>query len=165
MPRNRTSKGASGFSLVEIAIAIVVFVVGVIGFANTLILGTQMSRNNADRDAADMELSLISEQFRRDTAFNFDEATRRYKEASFFAASLPGFDGEAAEIATRLITDETRLDPAIDLNGDRDTSDRDVYLSARLLWAPTTSSPAARARVPRRASTLSRQSWDRCPAR
>ncbi|MFQ5505582.1 MAG: hypothetical protein ACE5F1_12400 [Planctomycetota bacterium] len=102
----------------EITIALSIFIMGAVGFASSIVSSQAMRRTTSESGTASHDLREILAQFRSACSQDFNGAVNTYLNGSFPSSSLPGSQGSpTALITTRIILDETKLSPSLDLNG------------------------------------------------
>ena len=127
--RNGNDTGQSGFTLVEFSMALVLLVTGLLGFVAALISSQTLTRASREMVIAHSALNSTIETFRDACVADFDAAVTGYSYQTNVNLDLLRGIGSGENMITRIIVDETRVQPPIDLNGDGDYNDTTVPLA------------------------------------
>jgi len=143
MDRIQHHDGACGASLLELMLAVLLLVTGLLGFASSMVSGQAMRRTTGEMADANKEVANLIEQFRFECDQGFDAAVAKYMGATFEGNRLPGNGPTGgAVIKTNIILDENKLDPRMDIDGNGNENDSSVaaaslqmaVLSVRITW-------------------------------
>lgn len=147
----------SGFTLVEVALAVTILVVALMAMSASTLRMNSLRRQNRERAVAQNMIRIISENIHAISERNLRDAegTAQTWSELMVASLAPG--GELGDTFTitelnvqagqptvgtiQLVLDETESDASLnfelgmprDLNGDNDTTDTDVTIGARIL--------------------------------
>ena len=114
--------------IVEIAVAMSLLVVGIVGFLGAVVSSHVLARTAREMNIASTAITSVIEEFKKSCAVDFDAALVTYAGQTLDPARLGG-TGSERSLTTAIVLDETALDPPLDLNGDGD------FLDAGLLPA------------------------------
>lgn len=116
------ARADGGFMIVEIAVAMSLLVVGIVGFLGAVVSSHVLSRTAREMNIASTALTSVIEEFKKSCAVDFDAALTTYSNQTLDPARLVG-TGTERSLTTFVELDETALDPPLDLNGDGDFLD------------------------------------------
>jgi hypothetical protein len=111
----------SGLGLTELFLGSAGLAIAVLGTVGGLMTSLKFAIDTKDENLAHQEARTYLDGFRKSAATDFDGAVLRYRDRT-----IQGTSGRS--IQSRIILDETRFDPPIDLNGDGDCDDANLPL-------------------------------------
>ena len=125
----------SGLGLVELFLGSTVLAVAVLGTVGGLMTSLKLAIDTKDANIASEQALAVVREFRESAEIDFDAALSIYRNRTVNGS------GDRT-IQARIILDETRFDPPIDLNGDGDFDDTDLssiqvdaaYIETTVYW-------------------------------
>lgn len=125
----------SGLGLVALFLGSTVLAVAVLGTVGGLMTSLKLAIDTKDANVAGEQALAVVREFRKSAADDFDAAI-----AAFQNRTVHG--NGAQNIRARIILDETRFDPPVDLNGDGDFDDTNLlpnqvnaaYIETTVAW-------------------------------
>lgn len=109
--------------MVEFTIAMTSVVIGLLSYVGSVIASSRMQLDTRARVAANIEMSAAIEEFREMAARDFSGTVLNLNDEEI-RDGLSTVDG--IKVHRQVILDETKTQPAMDLNGDGDTSDTNL---------------------------------------
>jgi Tfp pilus assembly protein PilV len=106
---------ASGFMLIEIMIAVVLLVIGSLGFMGAIFASQMMARQTKEQNRANAALVSAVEEFRREAMNDFVSTVERYSGETTYERKAkigPGGEVVSVDVLTRMTTTD------LDLNGE-----------------------------------------------
>ncbi len=148
-PSRRGKAGQSGFTLIEVAVAVIVLLVGLMALSASAVRVQGLARAARERMAAQNALRAKAEEIRSVSRAGLSDPLGWGLHVSNAIAALATFpvegltpiEGQPSVGSVRLITDETQADAALgvelgmprDLDGDGLATNNAVTTTARLL--------------------------------
>lgn len=135
-------ESSSGFTMVEIAIAMTFLVTGLLGFVGAIVSSQVLARANREVNIANTAVVNVIEEFRDKCTLDFDGTLNAIQLGNEPLPVVPEGLGAAAVFERELILDETQISPPIDLDGIPDNDNENVtpfeataaVLRIRLSW-------------------------------